>query len=74
MILIDLQKPFDTIDHKVLLDKLVYMGFSDNAISWFRSYLSNRSFIVYVENDYLDPGDYCGVPHFGASAFSFICK
>ena len=22
-------KAFDTIDHKVLLDKLVYMGFSD---------------------------------------------
>ena len=32
----------------VLLDKLVYMGFSDNSISWFKSYLSNRSFIVNV--------------------------
>ena len=63
MILIDLQKAFDTKDHKVLLDKLVYMGFSDYAISWFKSYLSNRSFIVNVENDYLDPGDLnCGVP------------
>ena len=63
MILIDLQKAFDTIDHKVLLDKLVYMGFSDYAISWFTSYLSNRSFIVNVENDYSDPGDLnCGVP------------
>ena len=39
------------------------MGFSDNAISWFKSYLSNRSFIVNVENDYWDPGDLnCGVP------------
>ena len=63
MILIDLQKAFDTIDRKVLLDKLVYMGISDNAISWFKLYLSNRSFIVNVENDYSDPGDLnCGVP------------
>ena len=39
------------------------MGFSDYAISWFKSYLSNRSFIVNVENDYSDPGDLnCGVP------------
>ena len=60
MILIDLQKAFDTTEHKVLLDKL---GFSDYAISWFKSYLSNRSFIVNVKNDYSDPGDLsCGVP------------
>ena len=52
-----------TLDHKVLMDKLVYMVFSDYAISWFKSYLSNRSFIVNVENDYSDPGDLnCGVP------------
>jgi len=63
MILIDLQKAFDTINHKVLLDKLVYMGFSDDAILWFKSYLSNRSFIVNVENEYSDPGELnCGVP------------
>ena len=63
MILIDLQKAFHTIDHKVLLDKLVYTGFSDSAISWFKSYMSNKSFIVNVENDYSDPGDLnCGVP------------
>ena len=63
MILIDLQKAFDTINHKVLFDKLVYMGFCDDAILWFKSYLSNRSFIVNVENEYSDPGDLnCGVP------------
>merc|ERR1712034_115796 len=63
MILIDLQKAFDTIDHKVLLAKLVYLGFSESVISWFKSYLSNRSFIVNVENDYSEPGDLnCGVP------------
>ena len=41
MILIDLQKAFDTINHKVLLGKLVYLGFSETAILWFKSYLSN---------------------------------
>ena len=63
MILIDLQKAFDTIDHRVLLNKLVYIGFSDSAILWFESYLSNRSVIVNVENNSSDPGDLnCGVP------------
>ena len=63
MILIDLQKAFDTIDHKILLDKLVYIGFSKNAIEWFKSYISNRSFIVNVENEYSVPGPLmCGVP------------
>ena len=37
-------------------------GFSENAISWFKSYLSTRSFIVNIENDYSDRGDLnCGV-------------
>ena len=29
MILIDLQKAFDTLDHKIFLDKMKYIGFSD---------------------------------------------
>ncbi len=63
MILIDLQKAFDTIDHNVLTDKLAYIGFSDSAVSWFKSYLSNRSFVVSVEEVYSDPGNLnCGVP------------
>ena len=45
MILIDLQKAFDTIDHKILLEKMHFFGFSDNVVSWFKCYLSNRTFI-----------------------------
>ena len=63
MILIDLQKAFDTIDHKILLDKLVYIGFSKNAIEWFKSYITNRSCVVNCEIEYSVAGPLlCGVP------------
>ena len=45
MILIDLQKVFDTIDHEILLEKMSFVGFSKQVIDWFRSYLSNRTFL-----------------------------
>ena len=32
MILINLQKAFDTLDHKILLDRTKCIGFSDNTI------------------------------------------
>ena len=41
MILIDLQKAFDTLDHQILLKKLNYIGFSPETIRWFESYLKN---------------------------------
>ena len=37
MILIDLQKAFDTIDHDVLLQKLYAIGFSKRTVNWFKS-------------------------------------
>ena len=63
MILIDLQKAFDTLDHSLLLKKLRLLNFSDDTILWFKSYLSNRTFLVNVESTFSDPGDLnCGVP------------
>ena len=32
MILIDLQKAFDTLNHKILLEKMKCIGFSDKTI------------------------------------------
>ena len=46
MILIDLQKAFDTIDHDILLQKLYAIGFSKHSVNWFRSYLINRTFLI----------------------------
>ena len=37
-VFIDLKKAFDTVDHKILLDKLNYYG-----SQWFSSYLTNRT-------------------------------
>ena len=44
MILVDLQKAFDTINHDFLLRKMASLGFSNHSIIWFQLYLSGRSF------------------------------
>ena len=63
MILIDLQKAFDTIDHSILLQKLKTFGFSKDVLLWFESYLSNRSFCISLDNCLSSPTKLeCGVP------------
>ena len=62
MILVDLQKAFDTLEHNVLLQKMECMGFKESVIKWFQSYLSNRKFFVTLENIFSDAGLInCGV-------------
>ena len=60
MILIDLQKAFDTIEHDILLQKLYATGFSKHSVNWFRSDLINRTFLVNLGNVFSQPA--CGVP------------
>ena len=63
MVLIDLQKACDTINHDILLKKLTIIGFSDHTGQWFQSYLSNRKFTVNLENSFSEVSSIsCGVP------------
>ena len=55
MVLIDLQKAFDTIDHQILLKKMKYLGFSKNTITWFKSYLCERKFKISINTSYSSP-------------------
>ena len=62
MVLIDLQKAFDTIDHQILLKKMKYLGFSKNTITWFKSYLCEWKFKINIDNSYSSPASLsCGV-------------
>ena len=62
MILIDLQKAFDTINHDILLKKMSLAGFCQ-SITWFESYVSNRRFQVSIKNKYSNVANInCGVP------------
>ena len=49
MVLTDLDLAFDTIDHKILLKKLKYIGLSDDATNWIESYRKNRITFVEIE-------------------------
>ena len=45
------------------MQKLYAVGFSKHTVNWFQSYLSNRSFLVNLENNFSQPASVsCGVP------------
>ena len=43
LVLLDLSKAFDGINHQLLLQKLNHIGASHSAVSWFCSYLNGRT-------------------------------
>ena len=61
MVLLDLQKAFDTVDHNILCEKLIKMGVG--SIKWFKSYLECRQQLVNIDGTNSEPGIVtCGVP------------
>ena len=45
---LDLRKAFDTIDHRILIQKLEHYGFRGNCSSYLKSYYRNRKQFVYI--------------------------
>ena len=63
VILIDLKKAFDTVDHDILIAKLCRYGVIGNELDWFKSYLSNRKQCCKVNGHVSKLQDInCGVP------------
>ena len=46
LVLFDLSKAFDLVNHSILLRKFRSLNFDDNSIRWFHLYLSGRSQVV----------------------------
>ena len=62
-VFIDLEKAFDTVNHKILLSKLEYYGIRGVANSWFKSYLFDRHQTVRINGENsVSSVITCGVP------------
>ena len=63
-VFIDLSKAFDTVDHSILLKKLVMYGVNTTNLIWFASYLNGRKQYIKITEytDTLKKDIKCGVP------------
>ena len=62
-VFLDFSKAFDTVNHKILLEKLYHYGIRDKAYAWLKSYLCDRNqFVSYNGFKSSERTITCGVP------------
>ena len=62
-VFVDLEKAFDTVNHKILLSKVEHYGIKGVSFKWLNSYLSNRSQQVSLNGTISETKPVtCGVP------------
>ena len=62
-VFLDFSKAFDTVDHKILLQKLNIYGIKNVPLQWFESYLSERTqYVTYNSVKSTREKVNCGVP------------
>ena len=52
LLLLDLSAAFDSLDHNILISRLRSIGFNGAALNWLISYLSNRTYSIYIKGIY----------------------
>jgi hypothetical protein len=75
LVMLDLSAAFDTLEHKVLLNRLQHThGITGAALNWIQSYLTERTQSVVIENVKSSAAELrCGVPQgsvFGPMGYS----
>ena len=56
VVFLDISKALDSVNHDLLFAKLSLLGLSSSTVSWFRSYLSNRSQVTCVGDSFSSVG------------------
>ena len=54
-VFVDLRKAFDSVDHVLLVNKLMSYGLSNTELNWFRSYLTGRRQVVNFGRELSEP-------------------